>query len=205
MNEIYDIDETNLFNELLAKAVSEKSEIVNEDICFITNEKLEENYIKLPCNHTFNYIALYNELINQKNNWTKVKNISHLESHKLRAYQMKCPYCRRIYDGILPYVNIEGVKRMKYVNTPNSKCIKLNTCSYVFKKGKRKEQKCGKNCINDYCEWHKKIINKKKCITVCKHVLLKGIRKGENCGKKCSKGKSYCRNHIVKYTNEENK
>ena len=115
MNEIDDIEETNLFNQLLAKAVSEESEIENEDICFITNEKLEENYIKLPCNHTFNYMALYNEIINQKNNWTKIKNISHLESHKLRAYQMKCPYCRTIYDGILPYVNIEGVKRMKFV------------------------------------------------------------------------------------------
>tara|TARA_B100001142_G_scaffold119904_1_gene121911 strand:+ start:13041 stop:13658 length:618 start_codon:yes stop_codon:yes gene_type:complete len=205
MNEIDDIEETNLFNQLLAKAVSEESEIENEDICFITNEKLEENYIKLPCNHTFNYMALYNEIINQKNNWTKIKNISHLESHKLRAYQMKCPYCRTIYDGILPYVNIDGVKRMKYVNSPNSKCIKLNSCNYVFKKGKRKEEKCGKNCINEYCEWHKKIINKHKCITVCKHVLLKGSRKGECCGKKCSKGKNYCRNHIVKYTNQENK
>ena len=73
-----EIDEINLFNQLLAKAVSEDNEDTVEDICFITNEKLEENYIKLPCNHTFNYVALYNELINQKNNWTKVKNISHL-------------------------------------------------------------------------------------------------------------------------------
>lgn len=204
MNELDDIDETNLFNQLLAKAVSEESEIENEDICFITNEKLEENYIKLPCNHTFNYISLYNELINQKNNWTKIKNISHLESHKLRAYQMKCPYCRTIYDGILPYVNIEGVKRMKYVNSPNNKCIKLNTCNYVFKKGKRKDEKCGKNCINEYCESHKKLINKHKCLAVCKHKLLRGKRKGELCGKKCSKSNNYCRNHIAKYKNEEN-
>ena len=47
---------------------------------------------------------------------------------------MKCPYCRTIYDGILPYVNIEGVKRIKYVNSPINKCIKLNKCKYVFKK-----------------------------------------------------------------------
>tara|TARA_B100001741_G_C16470865_1_gene559961 strand:- start:541 stop:1158 length:618 start_codon:yes stop_codon:yes gene_type:complete len=205
MNEINDIDETNLFNQLLAKAVSEENEIENDNICFITNEKLEDNYIKLPCNHTFNYVALYNEIINQKNNWTKIKNISHLESHKLRAYQIKCPYCRTIYDGILPYVNIDGVKRMKYVNSPNSKCIKLNTCNYVFKKGKRKGECCGKNCINEYCEWHKKLINKHKSIAVCKHVLLRGKRKGECCGKKCSKGNTYCRNHIAKHKKEDNK
>ena len=53
-----EIDEINLFNQLLAKAVSEDNEDTVEDICFITNEKLEENYIKLPCNHTFNYIAI---------------------------------------------------------------------------------------------------------------------------------------------------
>ena len=200
-----DIDEINLFNQLLAKAVSEDNEDTVEDLCFITNEKLEENYIKLPCNHTFNYVALYNELINQKNSWTKVKSISHLETHKLRAYQMKCPYCRTIYDGILPYVNIEGVKRIKYVNSPISKCIKLNKCKYVFKKGKKKEKECGKNCINEYCKWHKKIINKQKDICLCKHILLRGKRKGEEGGKKCLKNKSYCGNHIAKYINEENK
>ena len=200
-----EIDEITLFNQLLAKAVSDENENMTEDICFITNEKLEENYIKLPCNHTFNYIPLYKELINQKNNWTRVKNISHLETHKLRAYQMKCPYCRTIYDGILPYVTMDGVKRIRYVNSPISKCIKLNKCKYVFKKGKRKNIECGKNCINEYCKWHKEVINKQKNVNLCKHVLLRGKRTGEECGKKCSKKNNYCSNHIAKYLNEENK
>ena len=37
-----------------------------------------------------------NELINQKQ-------YSQLEIIHLRQYDIKCPYCRRLHNGVLPY------------------------------------------------------------------------------------------------------
>ena len=50
---------TKLFNELLSKD-SDGEE--NTNICLISGDKLTNDHIKLPCNHSFNYKSLYNEI-----------------------------------------------------------------------------------------------------------------------------------------------
>ena len=37
-----------------------------DNICLISNDKLEVNYITLGCGHKFNYLDLYNEVVYQK-------------------------------------------------------------------------------------------------------------------------------------------
>ena len=68
---------------------------------------------------------------------TKQKKGSLLETQKLAKNQIKCPYCRNIQKGILPY-NSEFPK-VKNVNWPPSKAYHgPNNCHYKIKSGKRK-------------------------------------------------------------------
>ena len=39
----------------------------NNKLCLISNTKLETNYITLDCNHKFNFLPLYYEIVYQKN------------------------------------------------------------------------------------------------------------------------------------------
>ena len=45
--------------------------INNDGKCLISNEVLDNTYIKLPCKHSFNYVPLYKEVYNQKNCFNK--------------------------------------------------------------------------------------------------------------------------------------
>ena len=63
-------------------------------MCLITNDPLEENHIKLLCNHSFNYLPLYNDLCKQQKNGTE-------SYHKKNL--IKCPYCRSLHEYILPF------------------------------------------------------------------------------------------------------
>ena len=38
----------------------------NKERCLISDELLDANYITLMCNHKFNFLELYNEVIEQK-------------------------------------------------------------------------------------------------------------------------------------------
>ena len=80
-------------------------------VCLITAMPLEKNYITLNCGHDFNYKSILGEITKQK------KSISMLETQKLDKYQLKCPYCRRIQNGILPFnksfTKIKGVNQTK--------------------------------------------------------------------------------------------
>jgi hypothetical protein len=82
------------------------------NICLITKEKLEPNHITLSCNHKFNYVPLYNEVVNQKNKQNNIYEIA-----KLSSNQIKCPYCRAITNKLLPYIAYPLVKVTKNVNS----------------------------------------------------------------------------------------
>jgi hypothetical protein len=94
--------------------------------CLISNELLIANYITLECNHKFNFIELYNELIEQK---TKKM----LDNSKLKLNEIKCPYCRTITRKILPYFKYYNTKLVKGVNYPQDLSIKINECQYIEK------------------------------------------------------------------------
>tara|TARA_B110000908_G_C10058242_1_gene359377 strand:+ start:266 stop:778 length:513 start_codon:yes stop_codon:yes gene_type:complete len=152
--------------------------------CLITNEPLEENYIKLSCNHKFNYEAIFYEIIAQKK-------YNHLETHRVKKYEIKCPYCRNIQKGLIiwkpPYEKIHKV------NWPSSKWYKSNICKFIYKKGQKKDAKCELKCYNQFC--------KKHSFKKCSAILASGKRKGEMCCAKSSNefnSKYYCNRHFKK-------
>lgn len=107
--------------------VSNDSSPKDDAKCLITGDPLGPYFVTLKCSHTFNYLPLYNELITQK----CVKNT--LEVVRLGANQLKCPYCRTIQNGILPFhTELSASAPLMYaVNTID---IAHNTrlkCNYV--------------------------------------------------------------------------
>ncbi len=70
------------------------------ELCLISKETMEHE-IKLPCNHSFEYIYLYHEIIEQKKTSTKGFN---------------CPYCRAFYEHSIPYYELEGIEKKTKIN-----------------------------------------------------------------------------------------
>mgnify|MGYP001196669562 FL=1 len=175
--------------------ISDESETNKEDICLISMEKLEESHITLPCSHKFNYIPLYNEICEQK-----TKN-NPLEVVKLHFNEIKCPYCRTITTGLLPYQCIDGVKKKCGVNYPLKHCLPIYKCEWVYKNGNLLGEKCNQKAglYNNhcYCNKHINFINNKIKIEKCDSILVSGKRKGQRCGCKCFKD-SKCKRHLKK-------
>ena len=120
----------------------------DEETCLISQELLTKSHIKLPCGHKFNYMPLYNELYKQKQK-------NHYETCNLKVNQVKCPYCRKVYDNILPYIQSECIEKTHGVNYPFKYCMKNEIeCDW----SQKNKTKCCKEAqfINDasYCKLH---------------------------------------------------
>jgi hypothetical protein len=109
---------------------------LNED-CLISKEPII-NKITLPCNHSYEYQYLYEEIKQQK------------QRHK--SY-FKCPYCRTMYTGTIPYIN--GNDRTVI---PILKC-EWNNCNFSGNKFKH----------GNYCWKHMKSVVLLKCGHICKN------------------------------------
>lgn len=148
------MDDTISFNEELMKMLQETEKENNIETCLISGEILQENHIKLDCNHKFNYKYIYNEVHKQKTQpW-------HSEVNKVGNKQLKCPYCRNIQTGLLPFR--DGYCKVKYVNWPPSLMMFPDECSYIFSSGKRKGAICSKKCSGKYCLSHTKIMERRE-------------------------------------------
>ncbi len=186
-----DID---FYNELSADT---ESSVQSDNICLITHEQLLVNHVKMTCGHTFNYIPLYNDVLNHK---TKFNN---MESSVgvLGVLEFRCPYCRYKQEGVLPYYPELGLAKINGINcfvphlSIGSKEVEL--CSYTTANEyfdpnipedicNMKEVKCftygspiGVDCHDkqSYCSKHKKVMIKvhKKA----EAVQLKAIKKQE--------------------------
>ena len=121
--------------------------------CLISGEILKDHCITLICNHTFNYDSIYKEVIHQRKP-------NYKETMRVKYFQIKCPYCRKIQNSILP--KIPGYKSIKYVNSPNRLVNYNNMCNYTFRSGKNKGKQCKKQCYFEKCFKHEKICKKKK-------------------------------------------
>ena len=198
-----------LYSSLCENTIETENNIQGPTHCLITNEPLDNKYITLYCKHSFNYPALFNEIKHQKEVYVKT------EVQRLRRDQIKCPYCRHIQQGILPYW--ENYPKVRYVNHPQTLQMKLNQCTYTFKSGKRKGQTCKKRCYDELCNMcetkvAKQIERKKKkeqeqkkyqepVVTnemLCNEVLRSGKRKGQICNCKVKQGFSKCGRHTPK-------
>ena len=172
------MNDTNSFNQELMKMLLEEENNNDDETCLISGYTLEENHIKLECNHKFNYKHIYNEVHKQKTQpW-------HSEVSKVRNNQLKCPYCRNIQNGILPYR--DNYPKVRYVNWPPSLMMLPDKCIYTFSSGKRKGLACGKKCNGKYCISHEKIMIKRaeKQLEKEKKKLEKQKKKLENQKKK---------------------
>ena len=153
----------NFFDELKKELSIENNKHLdtNDNICLISNEILKDNFITLSCNHKFNYLPLYNEVINQKNYTGYALEITHLLIN-----QIKCPYCRTITNKLLPYIEELGIQRKRGVNYPSKYCMKLYNCQW----NKSSKNKCSVLCNKEayktqngiYCNTHQKLVTKKQ-------------------------------------------
>ena len=115
--------------------INTEEELYDNSYCLISGLPLEDGFVTLPCNHSFNYINLYNEVINQK------KRSSNMESNKLSFKQIKCPYCRNIYDNLLPYYNLKDIIKINGVNSPEHLTFNFHNCNSILDLLKKKRGK----------------------------------------------------------------
>ncbi len=123
----------------------------DNNVCLISGKPLEEKCIKLECGHRFNYIYIFNDLVQQK----KANNYA---NYKLKTNELKCPYCRNIQSKILPYRKETDCDKIYGINHPNKFCMSNACCSYVFKRGQNKGTTCNKKCDDKFCNAHKKYL-----------------------------------------------
>ena len=135
------------FNNMLSQELLNDSK---QELCLISKEELNQSKITLECGHTFNYLPIYQEFKEQKNNKkNSLKN-------KLRVDQLKCPYCRNIQNGLIPFMNIMGIVPLYGVNYPTAYVNLNNRCIHIYKKGPNKGKPCNNPCINSLCKKHSK-------------------------------------------------
>ena len=152
MNKIYVIED-NLDFKTEMKKNNTSIDKNNNNICLISQQPLTRTHITLQCTHTFNYMSLYNEVCNQK-----MKNVYTVSA--LYVNQIKCPYCRTVFDVLLPYLPSECSEKKTGVNHPLKYCMKMEIeCDWMNKTGKYKGSKCTKpsryiDDINSYCKSH---------------------------------------------------
>jgi len=175
------------FNDELIKSICEEGVKDSSKNCLISAQPLDENYITLKCKHYFNYSSIFREIKSQK----QAKN--HLEITKLNITQIKCPYCRTIQEGLLPYSN-DFKEKIYGVNWPPKYSYSPKHCQYIFKSGKKKNVKCNMVCFMAKCHAH---LHSKNIIwKICKAILKTGKNKGKQCTHKTDS--EFCKKHNKK-------
>jgi len=201
----FETDNNNFNVELMELLCQETfTDDTENNTCLITNETLETNHITLTCKHKFNYDSIYNEISNQKK-------INYLETQKLKLWQIKCPYCRNVQEGLLP--SREGFPNTRGVNWPLKSQFLPNSCVYSFLSGKRKGEWCGKKCSDKYCTSHKKIMDKRllkeeeklkqnskiNMKPSCSYIYKRGKQKGMKCIRCKIYKDNLCKTHYNQY------
>lgn len=183
------------FNKILMEAVCSDDKESKKDKCLISQNPLNTNHVSLECKHKFNYSDIFNEVCKQK----KHKNL--LEIQQLGLYQIKCPYCRSIQNGLLPYHR--DYDRILYVNWPATQAYSDKTCQYQIKYGKNKGKCCDIKCLGDYCWKHDNTNRTNK--PICKGILKSGKRKGQQCTyivRNSTETGEFCKIHAPKKDNK---
>ena len=121
------------FSELyksLDIAEDAENKIDESNLCLITQEKLTDKYIELKCGHKFNYIALYNDLVNFKKKFNLMEGIN----TRLDNEEIRCPYCREKQSELLPYYEELGLEKINGVNfyDVSKNNFNYNKCEFLF-------------------------------------------------------------------------
>ena len=84
----------------------------SDNNCLITNAPLVDRHVKLKCGHAFNYVPLFNDIRNHKTKFNTMES----SAGTLKLNEIRCPYCRNIQVGVLPYYEDLGVHLVNGVN-----------------------------------------------------------------------------------------
>jgi len=197
-------------NVIICPSTSPSSE---DNICLISKDKLHPNHITLKCNHKFNYIPIYKEVLYQKTKSNPIYEVT-----KLQSYQIKCPYCRTITNKLLPFIQYPTVKLAKNIHSTGSDCLPTTKCSHIIKKRDtnkvNSDTKCDKNALYYeaenilFCPTHyKKYMSKNPtgstssiAIESTKPRCVAILKSGVNVGKPCNSvisidGSQFCKRH----------
>lgn len=103
------------FSELYKTLEDEESNFKTEEdnnLCLITNQPLIDKFVTMECGHKFNYLPLFNDLVNHK------KKFNNMESSatQLKQNEIRCPYCRKKTTNMLPYYEELGLEKINGVN-----------------------------------------------------------------------------------------
>tara|TARA_Y100000389_G_scaffold204365_1_gene256501 strand:- start:1918 stop:2562 length:645 start_codon:yes stop_codon:yes gene_type:complete len=120
--------------------------------CLITNSSIEENAIKLSCNHIFNYEAIYNEVIYQK-----IKKHGMIRANRfLKHNEIKCPYCSKITSGYLPYYKYYNIKNVNSLLKNNTN--ELQNTKFFCQHNSKNNKQCNNIACNtefgNFCNKH---------------------------------------------------
>jgi hypothetical protein len=167
MNIKYKVEgELDFFSELY-KSLDIDNDISNEkidesNICLITQQPLTNKYVEMKCGHKFNYIPLYNDLTNFKQKFNSMEGIN----TRLKNNEIRCPYCRRKQNELLPYYEELGLEKIDGVNFYDKTYVDdLLLCS-----------KCEFLVVNlDFNHLEPESVNNKKFIT-CKSSYVSKIK-----------------------------
>ena len=150
-NSYYTTDTSfNFYAELNNDVTQANNEEDENNKCLISNLPLDETAIELSCGHKFNYLYIYLESLNSKKTSYSHYNIG--SKLKLGINQIRCPYCRTVFNNLLPVpFGILGAGKMNQVNSLSDCCPKI-TC---------KSDNCSENQvyvtpIGYYCKSHYK-------------------------------------------------
>jgi hypothetical protein len=125
-----DID---FFSELYKSLDTEESNCKTEEddnLCLITNQPLIDKFVKMECGHKFNYLPLFNDLVNHKK---KFNNMESTSTH-LKINEIRCPYCRKKSIGLLPYYEELGLAKITGVNYIDINYSILNDIDSIYPK-----------------------------------------------------------------------
>lgn len=159
---------------------------IKDGNCLITNEKLKKGYVTLSCNHSFNYIPLYNDLVYHK------KSLN-LETQYLKTNEIRCPYCRNKQVGLIPYYNMDGVKKIigvNYIKQPNTIVGKCNFDEFK------------KEYLLKDCELVKQKLNNEPDNALCPNIVSV-LSEDKKCY--CNKHKNKVKNLINSYNKYKSK
>ena len=92
--------------------IDEENVVDENNLCLISNKPLKDKFVILECGHKFNYVELYNDLVKHK----QIYNNMESNSGRLKANEIRCPYCRKKQNTIIPYYPELGLSKVTGVN-----------------------------------------------------------------------------------------
>jgi len=182
------LEAQNLFNEILNDDSLEQSH--ENELCPISGQIIDNNAITLPCGHKFDYKSLLLDLSTNK-------------KYEKYSGSSKCPYCRCIYSGTIPYRPDLFIKKVTGINYPVSNCFSKHECFYT-----KDKEVCSINATipvqDKFACWrhYKTALNQLSKSKIsdqsrkCNAILKTGKSKGNICGATIKDDSlEYCKRH----------